>query len=461
MAAQKIFLVNCGFLVGILIAGFFDSSFKIFYFLALAIFLVGVIFLKKYLYLFSLVFIGLFFAIFYFGIRSDLAEGGYPKVQVGSFRIMSISETLTSDKSRRFNAKFLDDYRGKVTVFYSGEDNYKYGQIFLVSGDFKSSEQKGGAPVIFAKEVKVEGEARRTIARSLFEFKDKLVAILTRKLSSNAGALASGLLLGEKSTFSGEFKEAMRKSGTTHIVALSGFNISILVGALGFAVSGFARKTRIFLYFLTITVFTVMVGAEPSIVRAAIMGCIFLLSKELGRDITPAYALSFAGVAMLIWNPLTIYSVGFQLSFLSFAGIAYLSPIFESIFKNKFGFAFKLGAETFGAQIVVLPLVVNYFGGFSAVSFLANILILGTIPLAMFFVFLLLTTSFIAPIFSFFFAWICEMILGYQILMIDFFAKLHVPMGSYFKSGVFTAIYMFLVLGFIIINKERLTNERK
>ncbi len=461
MAAQKFFFLNCGFLAGIFIAGFLDSSFKIFYFLALAVFIASAIFLRKYLNLVSLFFIGLVFAVLYFGIRSDFVASGYPKEEMGNFKIMSTSETLTTDKSQRFYGKFLDKYRGEILVFYSGENKYHYGQVLSVIGEFEPSELKGDLPVIFAEDVMVDGEGGSTIIKALFGFKSGLVNILTRRLSSNAGALASGIILGEKTTFSDEFKDAMRKSGTTHIVALSGFNISILVGALAFLVAKFKRRARMFLYSLIITVFTLMVGAEPSIVRAAIMGYIFLLSKEFGRDITPGYALSFAGAMMLLWNPLGIYSVGFQLSFLSFAGIAYLSPIFSNILKIKEGLISKLAVETVSAQVVVLPLIVNYFGGFSPVSFLANILILGTVPMAMFFVFLLLLINFIFPSFSFFIAWICEIILGYQITMINLFSKLYIPGGDSFKNGTFTAIYIFLLLGFIIVYRDKILNERK
>lgn len=459
MAAQKFFFLNCGFLTGILLAGFLDFAYKIFYFVALAVFIAGVIFFRRHLNLISLFFIGLFIAVLYFGIRSDFALSGYPKEGMGNFKIMSTSETLTTDKSQRFYGKFLDKYRGEVLVFYSGDNEYSYGQILSVSGEFKASERKGSLPVVFADEDLVQGEGGSMILKGLFNFKSRLVDVLTNKLSSNAGALASGLILGEKTTFSAEFREAMRKSGTTHIVALSGFNISILVGALGFLVSGFRRKTRIFLYSSAILIFTLMVGADPSIVRAAIMGYIFLLSKEFGRDITAGYSLSFAGAMMLAWNPLNIYSVGFQLSFLSFSGIAYLAPIFSDILKVKEGLVSKVAIETMSAQIVVLPLIVNYFGGFSPMSFLANVLILGTVPMAMFFVFILLVINFVFPFLTFFIVWICEIILGYQIAMINLFSKLYIPAGDSFKNVTFTAIYTFLLLGFIILYKDKVPNE--
>ncbi len=461
MAAQKFFFINFGFIVGVLISGFFDSYYKVIFWLAFMIFLSSAVFLRNYLYLFSLFFSGVFVAIFYFGMREGIVLNGYPKLTGGDFEVMSVSETITTDKSRRIVAELRGEYRGEVLVFYPSEDIFKYGDVLKVTGDFESAEVKGGSPVIFAERIEYVGNEGSEINKLLFGVKDKFVSVLTKNLSPNAGALASGLLFGEKAKFSSEFKEAMKRSGTTHIVALSGYNISILVGALGLVVAVFSRRIRIFLYFFVIIIFTLMVGGDPSIVRAAIMGGVFLLSKELGRNITPAYALSFAGALMLWWNPLVIYSIGFQLSFLSFMGIVYIAPSLTSIFKLKGGLISKLTVETASAQLAVLPLIVNYFGGFSVVSLISNIFILGTIPISMFFAFLLLVFNFILPFLSFFIVWICEIVLGYQIFIINLFSKLYTPSGSYFRNGIFTAVYVVLLLGIIIFYKDDNPNENK
>lgn len=461
MAAQKFFFLSCGFLAGVIITAFLGSFYNLFYWLALLVFFGCAVFFRQYLLLLSIFFIGSFFAVFYFGFRSDLVERGYPKIYVGSFEIVSTSETLTTDKSRRFFGNLDGEYRGEVLVFYSTEDDFNYGERFVVSGEFELSEKPGSVPVIFAKEIKRIDGGSKTIGWYLLNFKNKLVGVINEELSPRAAALASGILLGDKTNFDADFKEAMKRSGTTHIVALSGFNISILVGALALVVVGFKRRTRIFLYFFVITTFTLMVGAEPSIVRAAIMGGIFLLGKELGRDITPAYALSFAGLVMLVWNPLIIYSVGFQLSFLSFMGIVYIAPAIAGTLGFGGGVVSRLAVETVSAQLAVLPLIINYFGTFSVMSFFANILILGTVPISMFFVFVLLVLNFSLPIFLFLINWICEIILGYQIAIINLFSKIYIPTGDYFKNGLFTAIYVFFLLGLIIIGRNKVVNERK
>ena len=460
MAAQKFFILGCGFLVGIIIAAFYSLSFVTFYLIALSTFIVGAILFNRYLFLISLFIIGLFLGVFYSGYRTNLLSSEYPKSSTGNFSVVSISETLTTDKSQRFLAKFEGNYKGDVLVFYSSEDKVLYGEKFLVSGEFKLAERPGDSPVIFTVKISRSGERVKTVGRYLYDLKSSLVNVLIRELSPKAGALAAGLLLGDKANFSSEFKDAMQRSGTTHTVALSGYNISVLVGALAILVAGFSRRTRIWLYFLAITFFTLMVGAEPSIVRAAIMGGIFLLSKELGRDMPASYSLVFAGFLMLLWNPIYIYSVGFQLSFLSFAGIVYLVPAIARVVKLKLNLFTNLVLETLSAQLAVLPLIVSYFGGFSPMSLLANVFILWTVPIGMFFVFCMLVLNFAFPPILFFISWICEMILGYQIFIINLFSKLYVPAGEYFKNGSFVALYAFAILGFIIIAGRKNKDER-
>mgnify|MGYP001224392427 CR=1 FL=1 len=459
MAAQKFFFIGSGFVCGIIIAAFYSLSFVTFYLIALTTFVASAILFQRYLFLVSLGLIGLFLGILYFDLRSDYLNAGYPKDGSGSFEVIAKSESQITDRSQRFSARFEGGYSGDVLVFYSADERVLYGQRFKVEGEFESAERPGSLPVIFVNDLKVSGIRSGGLGRQLHDFKVSLVDVLIRNLSPRSGALAAGLLLGEKANFDADFKEAMRRSGTTHIVALSGYNISVLVGALAFLVSAFRRRTRMILYIISIVFFTLMVGAEPSIVRAAIMGGLFLISKEFGRDIPPGYALVFAGLGMLLWNPMYVYSVGFQLSFLSFAGIVYLMPAISVFLKIKNSLFSNLVLESGSAQLAVLPLVVGYFGGFSMLAILANILILWAVPIAMFFTFCLLVFNFIFPPIVFFVNWICEIILGYQIMIIDLFSKLYIPSGESFKSGLFVAVYVFVVLAFIIINRQDKIDE--
>ena len=172
----------------------------------------------------------------------------------------------------------------------------------------------------------------------------------------------------------------MSKSGTTHLVALSGYNITILVkiiaGTLAFILS---RRKALLGTILAIIAFVIMAGAEASVIRAAIMGSIAAIAPFVGRLYAPRNAIAAAALGMALWNPnILAYDVGFQLSFLALIGIIYMKPALETLFKiqNKGFLNWKENlATTASAQIMVTPLLIGTFGSISATSLISNLLI--------------------------------------------------------------------------------------
>lgn len=231
----------------------------------------------------------------------------------------------------------------------------------------------------------------------LMDLRDRFEYALNRALPEPEASLASGIILGKIRKFPPEFEEALRRTSTLHLVAVSGYNITIVASGILWILGLLTvhRKLAWWLAVAGIILFTLFVGAPASAVRAAIMGFLVLLSKRFGRTSESRNALTFAAVAMLLWNPTYFrWDLGFQLSFLAVFGIIYLSPIILSKIsrekESQEGFLdFKsLLADTFSAQIMVAPWILYKFGTFSLIGFLANALILPVIPAAMFLSFL-------------------------------------------------------------------------
>jgi competence protein ComEC len=135
-----------------------------------------------------------------------------------------------------------------------------------------------------------------------------------------------------------------------------------------------------------VALFTILTGAQASVVRAAIMGAIVLLARREGRLNDPHNAIVLAGAAMILINPLVLrYDIGFQLSFAATLGLIYLAPAIEKYFAKlpKFFQLRETMIMTVSAQIFVLPLLLYYFKNFSVISLPANLIILPTIPFAM------------------------------------------------------------------------------
>jgi competence protein ComEC len=261
-----------------------------------------------------------------------------------------------------------------------------------------------------------------------------------------------GLLLGDRNSFSADFKDAMKGSGTTHLIALSGFNITILVNAIALVLGSFlSRKLRFALSIIIIVLFIVMVGAEASVVRAGIMGALLLLAKESGRIYSPKNAIAFAGFSMTIWDPNNVFDIGFILSFVSLAGIVYVLPAVKNIFlprKNPKGVA-EAALMTISAQTAVLPIVIKTFGGFSLAAIISNSLITGFVPYAMFLGFLIAVANFFSGALAFFFAFFTEISMKYFIFIIEFFSRVKLPFGDFLNIPYAAAIYYICLIIFV------------
>jgi competence protein ComEC len=198
--------------------------------------------------------------------------------------------------------------------------------------------------------------------------------------------LLIGILLGDKSAIDSDIIKNFQATGTTHIIAVSGFNISILIIALQKPSRYLGRRWSFIFSVVAIVLFTIMTGGGASVVRAAIMGMLLLVANSLGRlySITPALLLTAA--LMLLHSPLMLfYDAGFQLSFLATIGIVYGVPVFEAL-TEKVNLVFGIKTiliATLCANLITMPLLLYEFQSISIISPLINVLILPLVPVIM------------------------------------------------------------------------------
>ncbi|HVW66316.1 MAG TPA: ComEC/Rec2 family competence protein [Candidatus Peribacteraceae bacterium] len=209
----------------------------------------------------------------------------------------------------------------------------------------------------------------------------------------------AGLLTGSRRGMPDHITVAFKQTGLTHIVAISGFNITIVITLIGSLLFFLPLKWRLIPTITAIVLFTLLVGASASVVRAAIMGILGLIALQTGRMPHARLLILWAASAMLLWNPAMLWDdAGFQLSFLAVIGLTECAPLLERLLKNvpnTFSLRDAL-MMTIAAQAFAMPWVVFVFGMLSVVSPVANILIEPLIPLAMLFGFLGTVISMIA-----------------------------------------------------------------
>ncbi len=186
-----------------------------------------------------------------------------------------------------------------------------------------------------------------------------------------------------------------------------------------------SRKWKVVCSILAIVMFVFLVGAGASVVRAAIMGGIGLLALFYGRQYFVSYALLLAAFVMSFWNPFVFtFDSGFHFSFLATLGLIYLAPVLEGATRflpDRF-----LLKETFlltiSAQVMVLPLAIANFGGFSWISPVVNLLVLPFIPVIMLISALALFLSFVNFYFGMVLAFVVRLVVNLMVEVVEFFA---------------------------------------
>lgn len=215
-------------------------------------------------------------------------------------------------------------------------------------------------------------------------------AQVERCFPEDVQGFVQALLLGDKSNLAQADRDNLSLTGLSHLVAVSGLHVSILFGVIQLL----TRKRRVLTATVGIPVvllFAAIVGFTPSVTRAAIMECLIMLGLLLNREYDPPTALGFSGLVILLWNPLTIASAGFQLSFASVAGIFLFYDRINSFLQSKLRPIAKKGRSLrrrlrwfltrnvsicLSASVLTYPFLACYFGAVSLVSPLANLLCL-------------------------------------------------------------------------------------
>lgn len=264
--------------------------------------------------------------------------------------------------------------------------------------------------------------------QQIFAGKELVITKVNRFLPEPQSSFLGGLLWGGKRAMDPELMELFNRTGTTHIVALSGFNITI-IGVLVFLLAPWLylnRRTAVWLSLAVIVLFVIFTGAQASVLRAGIMGSLVLLAYYWGRPRRIFNLLLLAAFLMVLVNPWVLfYDLGFQLSFLATLGLVYLAPLLEKYFRFlPKNLAIRESAvATCSAIIMTGPLIATEFGRLSSGAPLVNILILPAIPPAMLFGFLMVLGTFINYYLALLFSIITWLLLSYIIWLVRFFGS--------------------------------------
>lgn len=304
------------------------------------------------------------------------------------------------------------------------------------------------------------GRGGNLFLAGVYSLKDACLRNVYRLFLDPEASLLAGILLGVDAGLPARLEQAFNDTGTSHIIAISGFNIAIIAGVFAVLFNRLLGPRRGALVAAGgIAFYTVLVGAAPSVVRAALMGAVSLLAVQIGRRQQGLNTLAFVAALMALWNPLVLWDVGFQLSFFATLGIILYGGPFMAAAE---GFVSRhwpasdaqrltslLGQFvllTFAAQLTTFPLMAYHFRQISLVSPLANAFVLPAQPAVMVLGGLAVAVSLVVYPLGQLAAWSAWPLTAYTIRVVELFDRLPqavIYLGG-FSLGLVVAFYVVL-----------------
>ncbi len=481
---DKIFYAICfGFVFGVLVRSLIDLNIFIVLWIGVMatamILFFTLIFKNKWGIIFSIFLLSLSLGIFRFHLV-DMEAPNVFESQVGE-RSSFVGEIIDEPDIRENNQKLtieLKEGEEKTKVLASvnfGED-FKYGDELKIQGKLQPPEnfttdqgkdfdyinylRKDGIFYVmnYPKVEIVSSGNGNFIKRWLFAVKEKFVSKINAVVATPENLLLGGLILGEKSSFNEELRKDFINTGTIHIVALSGYNVTIIaewIMKIFRQISFISKSLAIYLGIFSIIIFIVMTGASSTAIRAGVMAVLALVARATGRNYDVARALILAGFFMILFNPFVlVYDVSFQLSFIATVAVIFFTPKIEPYFywvpKNLQ--LRDIISVTTAAYIFVTPFILYKMGNLSLVALPANVLVLPFIPITMLFGFLTGLIGLLSHTFSVPLGYISYLFLHYELGVISFFANIPfaafvIPNFPLFLTILIYAYFIYLLFG--------------
>lgn len=349
---------------------------------------------------------------------------------------------------------------------------YEYGDVLEIQCQLKAAEPIGDfrydmyvarlgvdALCLNPNITQREGSKGNSLMSTILSVKKSAAKRINQLWHEPYAGFMSGLLYGYRGGL-GSLNEDFNRTGVTHIIAISGYNITIIATILlALCIHLYIPRQKAFWFVSAgILLFVFFTGASASVVRAGIMGFLVLLAQQLGRMNRMGNALIFTATAMTLHNPFILaWDAGFQLSFLATLGLVYIAPIIKNKIEHLpelFGIK-ESGIATISAIAATLPLMLYQFGRLSLVAPVVNILILWIIPWIMLAGFSSVLFSYLYLPFGKVLSWIAWIAMEYVLQVVQWFSQL--PFASIEFSLPWYGVGMvYLILGiFTYSNSHR------
>ncbi len=327
---------------------------------------------------------------------------GYPRRSSRATTAVVAAESILIDGK-------VHPISGRLELRLPAGFNLRYGERLRLEGRLEAVIKDGRPPYaavltregifsrMFYPQIDTIGwDAGSRLVAGIYGLRQRAQRLIYDQMPFPESSLLEGILLGIEWNIPEFLKQAYRGSGIMHIIAISGFNIALISNLI------IRLFRRIFplswaglLAVGAIAFYTLLVGAEPAVVRAAIMGSLAIPAHFIGRRVLGLHALVVAATAMLLFNPFLLWDISFQLSFLATLGLMVLADPLTGWLKNGFGRILSdttvdliippmmLITTTLSAQFAVSPVLLALDARLPVFSLAANLIVLPAQPLVM------------------------------------------------------------------------------
>lgn len=296
---------------------------------------------------------------------------------------------------------------GDILVYASLSSEWRYGDRIQATGKLKTPpsdtefsyeaylmRQGIYSLMSYAETELINRDNGNQIMAGIYAFKSRALTMIFRLFPDPEASLLAGILLGVESTIPKDVYQAFRQTGTAHIIVISGFNITILAGLFSTIFGRLLGRWRgALVSIIVIGLYTILVGADAAVVRAAVMGGLSLFACQLGRRQAGLNSLAFVAALMTVFSPHVLWDIGFQLSFAATLGLVLYADVFTTAItrllvrilppswvERAAGWVGEYFLFTIAAQLLTLPITVYYFHSLPVISLLANPVILPVQP---------------------------------------------------------------------------------
>jgi competence protein ComEC len=305
----------------------------------------------------------------------------------------------------------------------------------------------------------ISGSSGNWLKNILFKIRSKFSKTLNKNLNENSSVLTKGILLGEKSGITDETRNNLAKTSTSHIIALSGYNITIVSEIIIQLTKGFSLFTRSILGSSSILLFVILAGGGSSANRAMIMAFILLYARYRGKNYNALWALILAFSIIVAINPMSFrYDMGLHLSVLATFGLIIFQTPIASYFikKHLHPKIADILASTISASIMTLPYIAYNMGIISFIGIFANLLVVPLLPPLMLFSFIVGLIGQFSNILVLPFVYITHLLSGFILFIINIFGEL--PFSAIYKENI-PLVGILLVYGIIFYYAFRVSKK--